>query len=163
MWCGVARRLFNFHVLRVSGSQAGETPAALAQEGGGTDRATDSSYFRNIKNFCVNPDKLLVACCRTIDCFGIFLKCRCVSSCWLAVQSANQSHLSSGDAQSLKIIARVELPVLNQMGLRDAWNMTSFLSLWGIIPDASRRPPPTPQDFGCISFVWGLSREICQR
>ena len=30
----------------------------------------------------------------------------------------------------------------------------------GIIPDASRRPPPTPQ---CISFVWGLSRVICQK
>ena len=27
---------------------------------------------------------------------------------------------------------------------------------WGaIIPDASRQQPPTPQDFGCISFVWG--------
>ena len=32
-----------------------------------------------------------------------------------------------------------------------------------IIPDTSRRQPPTPQDFGCISFVWGLSREICQK
>ena len=31
------------------------------------------------------------------------------------------------------------------------------------IPDASRRPPPTPQDFGCITFLWGLSREICQK
>ena len=31
------------------------------------------------------------------------------------------------------------------------------------IPDASRWQPPTPQDFGCISFVWGLSREICQK
>ena len=31
------------------------------------------------------------------------------------------------------------------------------------IPDASRRQPPTPQDFGCISFVWGLSRQICQK
>ena len=31
------------------------------------------------------------------------------------------------------------------------------------IPDASRRPPPTRQDFGCIiiSFLWGSSREIC--
>ena len=28
------------------------------------------------------------------------------------------------------------------------------------IPDASRRPPPTPQ---CISFIWGLSREICEK
>ena len=37
--------------------------------------------------------------------------------------------------------------------------------LWslGLIPDASRRPPLTPQDFGCISFFWGLSREICQK
>ena len=31
------------------------------------------------------------------------------------------------------------------------------------IPDASRRPPPTPQDFGCISFLSKLSREICQK
>ena len=30
------------------------------------------------------------------------------------------------------------------------------------IPDASRRQPPSPQDFGCISFVWGLSREISE-
>ena len=31
------------------------------------------------------------------------------------------------------------------------------------IPDASRRQPPIPQDFGCISFVCGLSREMCQK
>ena len=31
------------------------------------------------------------------------------------------------------------------------------------MPDLSRRPPPTPQDFGCISFLSKLSREICQK
>ena len=38
-----------------------------------------------------------------------------------------------------------------------------FLGSLHFIPDASRRQPPTPPDFGCISFVWGLSREICQK
>ena len=28
-----------------------------------------------------------------------------------------------------------------------------------LIPDASRRSAPTPQDFGCISFLWVLSEE----
>ena len=31
------------------------------------------------------------------------------------------------------------------------------------IPDASRRLPPTLQDFGLISFLWGLSRVVCQK
>ena len=35
--------------------------------------------------------------------------------------------------------------------------------LLGVIPDASRRPQCTPQDFGCISCLWGLSREIGQK
>ena len=39
----------------------------------------------------------------------------------------------------------------------------AFLHYRTNIRDASRRQPPTQQDFGCISFVWGSSREIFQK
>ena len=39
----------------------------------------------------------------------------------------------------------------------------SHVYIYRYIPDASRRPSPTPQDFGCISFLWGLPKEMCQK
>ena len=32
-----------------------------------------------------------------------------------------------------------------------------------IIPDALRRPPPTPQDFGCVSFLGGDPGKFVRR
>ena len=42
-------------------------------------------------------------------------------------------------------------------------NKKGYSTRIAVIPDTSRRRPPTPQDFGCISFVWGSSREISQK
>ena len=50
----------------------------------------------------------------------------------------------------------LELDILSQNGYGRDFNKYSE-------SDASRRPAPTPQDFGRVSFLWGLSREICQK